>query len=75
MARCGPVGHFGAKAAEGAFDAGNIRRLPFPPRQRLQPYFGDGGDRFGRRRAAQTQGNQLDEANDDGIVDFFGHVI
>ena len=75
VARRGPVGHLGAEAAEGAFDAGDVCALPVPPRQRLQPYFGDGSNAFGGRRAAQSQGDQLDEANDDGVVDFFRHVI
>ena len=75
VARCRPVGHFGAEAAEGTLNAGNVCDFPVPPRQRLQPHFGDGGNAFGRRRTAQTQGNQLDEADDDGVVDFFWHVI
>ena len=75
MAWCRPVGHLGAEAAEGALDAGNVCGLPIPSRQCFQPYFGDGGNAFGGRRAPQSQGDQLDEANDDGVVDFFWHVI
>ena len=75
MAWCRPVGHLGAEAHEGALDAGNVCGLPIPSRQCFQPYFGDGGNAFGGRRAAQSQGDQLDEANDDGVVDFFWHVI
>jgi len=75
VARCRPVGHLGAEATEGTLDAGNVCDLPIPPCQCFQPYFGDGGNAFGGRRAPQSQGDQLDEANDDGVVDFFRHVI
>ena len=44
-----PVGHFGAETAKGVLNAGNVCGLPIPPRQRLQPYLGNSGDRFAER--------------------------
>lgn len=76
MARRRPIAHFGAELAKGTLNPFDVFGAPaHPVCQRFQPYFGNGGDSFGGWRTAQAQRNQFDEADDDGVVDFFGHVI